>query len=419
MNFNRKPTNDFSQFIKEYYTRVGMRCPKLKAIAGKWTFEDLIPGLSDFDTRLIFADGITIDEWIEMSLSVGCVHTELAKEFPHWARILEHLPGINLTYSEMTDEKFYYPEFQQWSFYHGDETIIGRIKSYLSAKEWNERDELFHLKKFSVYYGRYIRGIDPAINLGKWENKYPLHSRFMHYFTPPVQSAVSIIENKGIAGKFESLRKAKEIFPESDVIDMIFDAVDKHYEIEEYYQEPKLTEIEDKLERYLQNVLGELKKYVTLTNIQGTEEPIELKKKVRSISIDAIEQFFEGSRFCRFMKGRLLFYAESINWFDSSWLIRNELGRIITNFYEKPLRSFGLIRFGEKLSADEVLERIDDVIDAEIRKNIKEFVRIASRPIANGSEKKRAKEVADVFEAVQIMIELLSKEIRKMEPKNG
>ena len=133
-----------------------------------------------------------------MSVAVGDVHTRLAREAPRWARILEHLPGLNLTRNEMTSPVTYYPEFQQWTYYKGDGQVLGSIRTCLARKRWASRDEAFHLKKFSMYYGPYIRGIDPPVNLGKWENKYPLHSRFMHYFSPPVQSAVSIVRTRGV-----------------------------------------------------------------------------------------------------------------------------------------------------------------------------------------------------------------------------
>ena len=101
MIFEPKPANDFRLFIATYFERCRAECPKLAAIAGKWTFEDLIPGLSDFDTRFIFSDGVTVEDWMRMSTAVGRVHTSLAKEYPRWARILEHLPGLNLTLAEM------------------------------------------------------------------------------------------------------------------------------------------------------------------------------------------------------------------------------------------------------------------------------------------------------------------------------
>ena len=99
---------------------VKKKFPKLEGIAGKWRFEDLIPGLSDFDSRFICADNMTIEDWCDLSEITGDVHLNLSKRFPHWARTLEHLPGINLTWQELMDERTYYPEYLQWSFYISD-----------------------------------------------------------------------------------------------------------------------------------------------------------------------------------------------------------------------------------------------------------------------------------------------------------
>ena len=52
------------------------------------------------------------------------------------------------------------------------------------------------------------------MNIGRFENKYPLHSRFMHYFTPAVQSALSLVERRGVRGKLDALRAAKNVFPQ-------------------------------------------------------------------------------------------------------------------------------------------------------------------------------------------------------------
>ena len=58
MIFAPAPPNEFREFIQLYYERCRQVCPKLIAAAGKWEFEDLIPGLSDFDTRFIFSDAM-------------------------------------------------------------------------------------------------------------------------------------------------------------------------------------------------------------------------------------------------------------------------------------------------------------------------------------------------------------------------
>ncbi|MBA7481972.1 hypothetical protein ES707_17452 [subsurface metagenome] len=225
------PPDNFKQHIREYFERSREACPQIEAIYGKWCYEDLIPGLSDFDTRFIVSDNTAPYEWVHISREVGRVHTEICREYPDRVRILEHLPGINLTWEEAQNAGFYYPEFQQWTCYHGPDKKAGQFRDYLSGLEWSRADELFNVKKFALYFTPYDRNIDPAINLGDFENKYPMHSRFMHYFCPPVQCAVCLVEKRMVRGKKESLRLARELFPNKQVIDMIFDAIDRHYEI--------------------------------------------------------------------------------------------------------------------------------------------------------------------------------------------
>jgi hypothetical protein len=415
--FEPKPANDFRLFIETYFERCQAACPKLAAIAGKWTFEDLVPGLSDFDTRFIFTDDVTVEEWIRMSSAVGRVHTSLAKEAPRWARILEHLPGLNLTRAEMLDPRTYYPEYQQWSYYLGDDDTLAAIEAYLAHKPWGRRDEFFHLRKFAAFFGPYLRGIDPPINIGRWENKYPLHSRFMHYFTPAVQSALSIVGRKGWRGKLAALREAKSVFPHPEVIDLIFEAVDRHYEIPAYYEEPRLTEIERRLEGYLHDASAGLAGHVSLIEIDPAGTPADLKQKIASVAVDPGERFFEGAKFSRFMKGRLLFYAENILWFDSAWLIRNELGRIVNNFYHQPLKAFSLARFGEDLPPERALERLSgNILPPEVCAGVLEFVRTAQSPLAPGSEKALARRVAAVFDPVLVMLETLGAALAPRNP---
>jgi hypothetical protein len=413
MKFEPKPENDFQEFIDIYFERCRVVCTKLRVIAGKWEFDDLIPGMSDFDARFIFSDDVTVREWMDMSMAVGDVHTRLAKEQPRWARILEHLPGVNLTKKEIINPLLYYPEFRHWTFYNGDQDVRESIETYLARKIWSRRDELFHLKKFALYYGPYQQGIDPPVNMGKWKNKYPLHSRLMHYFTPPLKSAVSLVIKRGFTGKGEALRQARRIFPNPEVIDMIIDTVQSHYEIQSYYSESKITEIERLLVNYLRDVYRILAEHVTLIDVDIDDSVEELKAKVAAVKVDPADTFFEGVRFSRFMKGRLIFYATKIDWFDTNWLIRNELGRIVNMLFEKPLPAFMLAKFKEKLSARQVLESLHgNILTTQVYSGVKRFLEVASMSISDGEEKKRAREVADVFEPVQIMVEKLADELR-------
>lgn len=401
MKFEPPPRNDFEEFFTVYFSRCQSQCPKIEVVAAKWSFEDLIPGLSDFDTRFIVNNSTSIDDWHQMSVQVGRIHTQLAREVPHWARNLEHLPGLNFSVREMTEPLLYYPEFKQWTFYQGDEAVIERMNSYLDGLAWSARDEIYHLKKIATYYGRYQRGIDPPINMGKWESKYPLHSRFMHYFAPPVQSAVSLALKRTIRGKLEAMRLARDVFPNADLIETITECLDFHYEKPDYYAEPKLTEIEGRLEGYLRQMWAALESHVTLLKIDSKDTTESIRMKVRKIPIDPIESFCEGAKFGRLMKGRLLFYAEDIPWFESEFLIRNELGRIVTNFHDKPLVAYGLLRFNASLSPPEVLDRLrgEVLTDADCD-GMTQFAKLGGGPVKPGLEKTRARQIAEVYDLV-------------------
>ena len=80
MRFAPRPENDFADYIRTYYRECRARFDGIEAIAGKWMFRDLIPGMSDFDTRFIVRDGMTADDWCRMSTAVGEAHLRLGYE---------------------------------------------------------------------------------------------------------------------------------------------------------------------------------------------------------------------------------------------------------------------------------------------------------------------------------------------------
>ncbi|MFH1918665.1 MAG: hypothetical protein ABIP48_02085, partial [Planctomycetota bacterium] len=249
MRFAPKPENDFACFIRTYYRECRERFEKIEAIAGKWMFRDLVPGLSDFDARLTVSNRMTADDWCRMSTAVGQTHLALCRKYPAWARNLEHLPGINLTWDELLEERAYYPEYQQWSFYDcEDPGQISAVVDRLGRRGLDAKDEHFHLKRFCTYFGRYDRAIDPPINLGVHANKYALHSRLMHYFTPPVHSAMFLLEKRPFVGKFEALEVASQRFAELKCWDYAWEILAADYMTPKWYEEPHLSELEDALE---------------------------------------------------------------------------------------------------------------------------------------------------------------------------
>lgn len=420
LRFAPCPANIFEAHIREYYRRSRDACPTIEAICGKWRFEDLIPGMSDFDTRFIASDDTSPEDWASMSREIGRIHTAICREYPDRARILEHLPGINLTWSEVCDPLFYYPEFHQWTIYFGEEEKIAEFTGYLNGVAWNDADELFSLNKFLLYYTPYDRSIDPPINLHEFENKYPLHSRFMHYFCPPVQSAVSIMKKRMIRGKAESLRFARELFPNPGVIDMIFDALDRHYELPDWYREPRLTEIEDALFSYLTDVFHIIIPRITVVEAASGDSPQAVKEKCRGIETGSLTRFYEGVKFSRLMMGRLLFYAEDLPRFDSTWLIGHELRRIRRMFFETTFSAFARIAWKESITPEDALERCrGEFLDEADYRSVREFADIFAEGYTQTGMKKFAVKVAARMGAFQVVLEKMTALALSLEKKKN
>ena len=401
IDFTPKPENIFNQFIELYYSECKKSFPKIEAIAGKWDFEDLIPGLSDFDTRFVCSDDMTDEDWCKMSTAVGEVHLDLCNRYPEWVRIFEHLPGVNLTWTELTSDASYYPEYRQWSFYSCKSLeVVSNAENSLSKRGWDLRDEYFFLKKFFTFYGPYNRSIDRAINLGPFKSKYPLHSRLMHYFTPPVQAAVSIIQKKPIKGKFESLRIARDLLPETKIFDEIFDIVGMHYEVPILYAEPEITLLEERLFDALKLILERVKEYISIIPSEMCKDEATIKKALKDVYVPPQLKVYDSSRFCRLFKGRMYFYMNAPDYFENIWLIQNELARVGDMFYKTPFSIYWQAVYGKKINnPDRIVSRLaPEVITGKEAAAALKFSRLVPGTWKDGTELEICRNIVEIFD---------------------
>ena len=401
MRFAPRPENDFADYIHSYYRACRHRCEAIEAIAGKWMFRDLIPGMSDFDTRFIVRDGMTATDWCAMSTAIGQAHLMLCEKHPCWARNFEHLPGINLTWEELTAERTYYPEYQQWTYYDSErpDRVAGALECF-AKRPWDDKDEYFHLKKFCLYYGRYDRAIDPAINVGLHENKYPLHSRVMHYFNPPVMSAMCLLERRAVAGKMEAFELARRHFPEQACWDLVEEILHAGYETPKWYEEPHVSRLEDVLEEALGAMAQGLREVISLVPAEAGVDVAAWKAALREVPVDPALVILDNAKFSRLMKGRLRFYCQAPEWFDSTWLIQNELKRIGESFFRAPFRTYWQIRTGERVEDPvDILSQLEgDVLTAGEVEATREFARLTPGHWEEGKERQVATAIADVFD---------------------
>jgi hypothetical protein len=422
VRFAPKPENDFADYIYTYYRECRYHFDKIEAIAGKWMFRDLIPGMSDFDTRFIVGDGMTVDDWCRMSTVVGEVHLQLCEKYPCWGRNFEHLPGVNLTWKELGAEQNYYPEYQQWTYYYSErpEKVSEALDGF-SRRPWDGKDEYFHLKKFCLYYGRYSRTIDPAINLGVHENKYPLHSRIMHYFNPPVLSAVCLLEKRNIGGKMDAFEIAEQLFPELRCWELVREILHANYEIPRWYVEPDVTELEDVLEEALGVMAGRLREAITLVPEDAGTEIQAWKGALQQVPLDPALVIFDNAKFSRLMKGRLHFYGNAPARFDTTWLIQNELGRIGESFFRAPFRTYWKIKTGEEVGNPvAILDQLrGELLSDEEVEATREFDRLTPGTWEEGKEHQTAAAIVEVFDGFFKALTKISEAVSEEQGRRG
>jgi len=188
--------------------------------------------------------------------------------------------------------------------------------------------------------------------------------------------------------------------------------VGRHYEIPELYEEPRLTAVEEDLERYLWQVWTVLAS--RLTAIQGAPEgsPAGLRKLVAALPVDPRQSFFEYSKFSRLMRGRLAFYSAPPPSFDSSYLIGYEVRRVVANFYHSALNAFSRAYWDENLQAQDALQRLrGDLVAPATCDGVVQFVELAadqSQPVHQ-----KAAALAERFDPLQMMLETLGYELRR------
>lgn len=400
--------NEFHRFAQKYFSGCKARFDALDALVAKWYFEDLIPGLSDFDSRIIVTDDVGPEEMIRLDRLIGEVHLELCREFPKWARILEHPPGICVTWSELYDPMLYQPETRTWSFYLGSRRKFREFEEYLSRIPWKPIDEYYHLNRFAYYFSPYQRGIDPAINLGIFEPEYAWHSRAMHYFVPAIQSGLSVIKGRAVRGKLESLRIWKDILPKETIFEEIMGMTSIQYALPNIDDENALAQFEKRLFEVLCKIKQLVFESVRFFPINPTDGIESLRSELKKFHPDPLVFIFNGVRFCRIRKGRYLFYLNAPEYFSTDWLIENEFIKWNRKVLIKAiLGAYGELKCGKSdAGLDEIIEAIcPELIGKREAEIMRKIYKISFVGYQKGMERKLLKEIIPLWADYYLILE--------------
>lgn len=412
------PCDDFRRYEQAYFDGCRRRFAQLDTLAVKWEFEDLIPGLSDCDFRLILDSSVGASKLIALDEAIGAVHTRLCHDHPHWARMLEHPPGVVLTWSELQDPRLYNPESRLWRACRGDVERFGQYLDTFPPDQWQPEDERFALGRFADYYGRYQQDLDPPTNLGEREAEYAWHSRAMHYFAPAIQAGVCVIDRRVVRGKLPALRRASQILDGQEIFAEIQEWVERHYQTPDLTNRRALHRFEDRMVNALREIRPLVFEAATIVDLNVDDRIETLRQRLSQIPEDPLKVLFNAIRYARCRKGRLAFYLEAPAHFDARRLIDGDLAKMSRHVLAGGLSAYAQIKRGKsggdsRVTVDEIIDSICPSLitrrEADLLRTVWNQLRSRLQP---GGGIEAARRIVTIWNDVHLILESMFNDAR-------
>jgi hypothetical protein len=408
---------DFFVLCQWFGQRWGQESTALRLWACKWRPEDLIPGLSDLDARVV-CDDIVPEDWLRLDDLAYRAHLEVTEAHPEWARKLEHTPGVCCTSSDVLDPALFHPDMRTWDYYWGDHELFGKIKALVSSRPWGQDDEYYFLaQRFVPWCTPYNRSIDPPINIP--QNilpKYALHSRAMHYFVPCVMAALSLVNRQAIAGKRESLYRWAQIYPNEPALQETIHLLDRHYEVPWLEDEQAWYAYEDRLWHFIQKITPEVLRSVRIVDLQGDFSLDQVQRKLKAYPGQPMMTLFNGVRFSRIRQGRWRFYLSAPSYFETEHVCQWEIRWLRSTFTTSVFDAYAQMRWGEAgLGLDEILARMKGpLIGPDDEPVIRRIFAAAAGPPATAEReaRQRLRQVVDIYADYYLILERMLADAR-------
>jgi len=413
---------DFFELCAWFGERWSAEFPAFSLWTCKWRPEDLIPGLSDLDARVICED-ITPEDWVRLDELAYRTHLEITRARPEWARKLEHTPGVCSTKSEVLDETLFQPEMRNWDFYWGDREFFNQIRAYIRNRAWGAVDEHYFLaKRFVPWCTPYNREIDPPINIpAHILPKYALHSRAMHYFVPCIKAALAVINRDSVTGKREALYRWLQIYPKEPVLHEVAHMLEVHYEVPWLEDKQEWYAFEERLWRFIQKITPEVLRAVTIVDLGDDLSMENLRRKLKEIPGQPMMTLYNGVRCSRIRKGRWMFYLNAPDFFETDHVCQWEIRWLGSAFTTSVFDSYAQIKWGEKgLPLDEILDRMTpELIDKSEGRIIKQVFAAAAGRSTCAEARERLRQAAEVYTDYYLILERMLADARQVMAAKG
>lgn len=406
---------DFFELLNWFGDRWSKAFPPFALLTCKWRPEDLIPGLSDVDTRIICED-ITPQDWIRLDELVGEAQLEVMRTRPEWARKLEHTPGIACTRSELLDDALYQPETRTWEYYWGDRQLFNQVRDRIQRRTWSDVDEYYFLaSRFVPWCTPYNREIDPPINIPRnILPKYALHSRLMHYFVPCVQAALAVINRDTLTGKREAIYRLAQLYPDEPVLHEAIHLLDVNYEVPWLEEESAWYAFEARCWDFIRKITPDVLAAVTIVDLGADLSMDNLRRRLKEFPGQPMMTLFNSLRFSRIRKSRWLCYLNAPDFFETEhaafWEVKWLAGPFTSNIFD----AYSQLKWGQRgLALDEMLGRmVGEVLDKHDEKVVRQVFATASGKPTPAEALARLRPTAEVYPDYYLILERMYADIR-------
>ncbi len=317
-------TQDYVAIAAEYFQALQRQAEGLLGLVLRGPREDIVPGTSDIDMRLLCGEGV---DWVALDQAVALVHRQFLSRGPQYRPILEHPPGACHLLGECLDARLYLPEMRCWDLVCGDEASWRALCEHLERLPWSVRDEAHWLGVLRAA----IAHLEEEQELSGLPRHRGPAALLLHWFLPALQAALSLSRAKPIRGRREALYLALEELPPSWALEEAKAAFEDPTRLDGPADEAELRALKQDCLRVLHSLWPEGGRATRCAESGEAQELLAL---------------YQAVRFFRVRRSHYAVFLSQPQDEESDYLIRNELSTLKDLFLARPLSAYAAWRWG-------------------------------------------------------------------------
>ena len=398
---------DYPALAQSYYVRCREGFPGLRGLVLRGSREDMIPGVSDIDMRLICQEG-NPSVWLALDEVVQKVHLGFVTRGLPYRRALEHPPGACVTVEEALDAALFHPEMRHWDWCAGDETVRQSLTRHLESLPWGERDERHHL---SVFVGALQPKVPPVRTQGLQvpERHRGVASVALHAFLPALQAALSLMERRAVAGRLEAVRRWLQLRPSDPLLTQMLEAAERGFDLSPDEDEAAAADLRRRCRQFLQEIAPQV-----MVAAQFAGSQLEEAQSARW-PVDPLRALHDAVRYFRIRRSHYRCFLGLVPDAELDYLILNEIHTLRSLLTLPALRAYAALKWGQpEAIPEEVLDRMDSQLASSAEKDaVRQLCQLSDGAPGPNEARARLHQAAELYPAYLAVLERMLADVRR------